>query len=426
MKKSLAILMGLLLLLAGLPACGGGPQGGQAVKAQVLAQPGQKLTGVSYQEVSDSFREALWRFADKSSPSVLAKGEGKNSLYSPMSLYYALAMLEAGSAGRTKEDLRNFLEVGDETFIGEELQKLYALMTMDGEGAAEQVANALWFREDLADPDKGGVKASWLDQLAHQFYAGAFAVDFADPKTGKIMSDWVSDQTRGKIKPKIDLSDPLLLMVLMNTVYFKADWDEPFSKENMVKDLFYAADKTLEDVTYLKGFFKNRSVLQTPDYKAGRLPLVNGHMTFVLPEEGKTPEDLLKDPDLLSRLGRGSWGAADLDIRLPKFTYRTRMDILKDMEALGLTDIVTKGPDFSAMLDLDAEVSAISQETFIALDEKGVEAAGYTEIMIRETSALPVEMEVLVLNLNRPFLYLITDQAGTPLFVGIIQNPLAE
>lgn len=77
------------------------------------------------------------------------------------------------------------------------------------------------------------------------------------------------------------------------------------------------------------------------------------------------------------------------------------------------------------MLELDAKVSAISQETFIALDEKGVEAAAYTEVMMGETAALEPP-EPMALNLDRPFLYVIEDGAGTPLFVGIVRNPNAK
>ena len=36
------------------------------------------------------------------------------------------------------------------------------------------------------------------------------------------------------------------------------------------------------------------------------------------------------------------------------------------------------------------------------------------------------EIPTVQLVLNRPFLYLITDDAGTPLFVGILRNPLGE
>lgn len=311
--------------------------------------------------------------------------------------------------------------------IGEELRNLYALMTVDGKGAAEQIANAFWARQDLVGEKGAGVKEAWLDQMADNFYASAFAVDFADPKTADRMSRWVEEQTRGKIKPKIDLSDPYLLLVLMNTVYFKADWVEPFSEDAIEDDVFYGLDRTFEAVPYLRGRFDSYPVLKTDRFTAGQLPLMNGQMRFILPAEGLTPEDLIQDPGFLTDLRETGWGRAELIIQLPKFSYRTRMDILKDMEGLGLTRMVQEAPDFSAMLDREAEVSAISQETYIALDEKGVEAAGYTEIMMKETSMpFPEEIETLILILDRPFLYLITDEAGTPLFVGIVRNPLGE
>ena len=39
---------------------------------------------------------------------------------------------------------------------------------------------------------------------------------------------------------------------------------------------------------------------------------------------------------------------------------------------------------------------------------------------------MPFERDQVYLTLNRPFLYVIQDEAGNPLFVGIIRNPLAE
>lgn len=431
MKNKMALLMSVLLLAMPLFGCQGGGPGGQEpvnpVKADTLVIPGEIKRGVAYNDVSEDFRQSLWAFAGKTSGAVLGGGSDRNSLYSPVSLYYALAMLEAGSAGQTRAELRDFLEVPGTTDVGEELRNLYALMTVDRKGAAEQIANAFWARKDLVGKDGAGVKQKWLDQMADSFFASAFAVDFADPKTGELMSRWVEEQTRGKIKPKISLDDPYLLLVLMNTVYFKADWEEPFSEDAIQKDVFYGLDQTYEGVSYLRGRFDSYSVLKTDRFTAGRLPLVSGQMSFFLPEEGLTPEDLIQDPAFFADLSKTGWGKAELVIQLPKFSYRTKMDILKDMDGLGLPAIVQGSPDFSAMLDMGAEVSAISQETYIDLDEKGVEAAGYTEIMMRETAMpFPEEIETLVLTLDRPFLYLITDEAGSPLFVGIVRNPLAE
>lgn len=427
MKKKMALFLAVLLTLVAMAGCQEGGSNGSAVLADTLVVPGAIKEGVFYEDVSEDFRSSLWTFAGKTSGSVLYGKANQNSLYSPMSLYYGLAMLEAGAAGKTKAGLRAFLDAPEAVHIGEELRNLYALMTVNGEGAAEQIANAFWARQNLVGKEGAGVKEAWLNQMADNFYASAFAVDFADPKTPDRMSRWVEEQTRGKIKPDIDVSDPSLLMVLMNTVYFKADWLEPFQEEAIKEDLFYGVEEVLEQVSYLRGSFDSHSTLVTDRFTAGQLPLMNGYMRFILPAEDLTPEDLLADPLFLASLQSRGWQRADLVIELPKFSYRTKMDILKDMEELGLTAMVQGSPDFSAMLDLDAEVSAISQETYIALDEKGVEAAGYTEIMMRATSALlPDEIQTVELILNRPFLYLITDEAGTPLFVGILRNPTGE
>ncbi len=425
LKKITALMLGILVLALPLAGCGTALNGGDQVEARTLAQPGQALEDVYYNQVSDEFRASLWDFAGKTSGLALAGGKNENSLYSPMSLYYALGMLEAGSAGGTKTALRNFLETGDAE-VGGELQKLYALMTLEDEGIAEQIANAIWIREDLADKEKDGVKKDWLDLLANQFYASAFAVDFSDSKTAEVMSDWVEEQTRGKIRPQIDLGDPDLLLVLMNTVYFKADWEEPFSKDSIILDNFYGSGGVYGEVPYLSRLIIPNKVLVADEFDAASIPLVSGQMKFILPREGLTPEDLLADPDFLLSLSARNWNLARLDLRLPKFSYRDKLDILKAMDPLGLSGIVQGTPDFSAMLDRDAEVSSISQETFIALDEKGVEAAGYTQIMMKDTSAMPQEYEDLVLHLDRPFIFVITDDAGTPLFVGIVRNPLAE
>ncbi|HZK42276.1 MAG TPA: serpin family protein [Clostridia bacterium] len=428
MKKFFIISLSILVLMTALAGCGlgQGQSPGKPARAQILASPGQVQEGISYDQVSQAFQGSLWDFAGQTSASVLVDGGEGNSLYSPMSLYFALAMLEAGSAGQTKADLRHFLAASPEADIGQELSKLYALMTHEREGAVEAIANALWLREDLVGDEGAGVKKAWLDQMANQFYASAYAVDFSDKKTGQMMSDWVAEQTRGKIKPEIDISDPLLLLVLMNTVYFKADWLEPFPESNLVQEAFYGQDQVIDRVPYLRGHFMNQSVLLSDRFTAARLPLMNGNMVFVLPQEGLEVQDLLADPAFLSDLIFASWGDADLTIKLPKFSYRNKTDILKAMEDLGLSDIVQGSPNLSAMLDMSAEVSSIIQETYIALDEKGVEAAGYTEIQVRETSAMPLERDQVYLTLNRPFLYVIQDDAGNPLFVGIIRNPLAD
>lgn len=437
-KKRLALALSLLILLSQVLACSPPlpseedqplpsksqavkPSEGEALYAKTLASPGQPLKNLSNVDLSDAFRQSLWTFASRTSASALKTDSAGNSLYSPVSLYYALAMLEAGAAGDTKAQLIDFLEAG-KMDPGPELRTLYALMANAREGSVEQIANALWVKEELLSDPEQALNPAWLDQMANHFYASAFAVDFSDPKTAQTMSRWVEDQTQGKIKPEIDTKDPLLLLVLMNTLYFKAEWAERFDPDKLSEPFYPEGGQTAE-AAYLTRFMKQRTATRTDRFSALSIQLKNGSVDFILPAQGLTPESLLADPDFLSDFRQRDQDTLfDVDFKLPVFQYRDKIDVLDKMADLGLAAAVTDKPDFSAMYTGEIWVSGISQETFIALNENGIEAAAYTEVHMCGAMP-PQERELIEIHLNRPFIYVISDQAGAPLFVGIIRNP---
>ncbi len=389
------------------------------ISASTLAKPAAVEPSTLYDEFSDAFRKALWEFAFKTSGSALTVKDDGNALYSPISLYYALAMVEAGAGGHTKGELRAFLEMLGETDAGAELQKLYALMLHEGT-SEELIANAVWMRSELGDL----VGQDWLDQLANRFYASAFKVDFKDKATAEKMSKWVEEQTRGKIKPEIDPTDAD--MILMNTLYFKSEWKEAFEEMYNRQDSFFAPSGTLADVTFMNATHFNQDLLVADEFRASAIKLKNGKIDFILPNEGISPETLLANPDFLKSVYEGKRQTADIAFSIPKFSYRTKVDIFEKMEALGLRAMLQGGPDLSVMLPgQEAEVTNILQEAFIDLNEQGVEAAAYTQVDIKCTAILPPD-DLVEMIFNRPFIYVISDDAGVPLFVGVVNNPLVS
>ncbi|HZK42403.1 MAG TPA: serpin family protein, partial [Clostridia bacterium] len=315
MKKGMALAMGLLILLTTVLACGPAnpvdsgkktkPEKteGERAQAQALALilPGAlPLDLPNNMDVSDAMRRALWTFAGKTAGPALAGQGQENSLYSPVSLYYALAILEAGAAGETKAGLKSFLE-SEGLDLGEELQTLYALMTRERDGSVEDLANGIWIKEDLLEGQERPVKQDWLDYLSRHLYASAFAVDFSNPATAEQMSAWVAEASHGKIKPDIQLDDPLLYMVLMNTLYFQAEWSAPFDPTPL-KEAFYPEQGAPVEASYLTKIFQQYPAQKTDQYTALAVALKNGSISFVLPAPGISPQSLLEDPDLLVKL----------------------------------------------------------------------------------------------------------------------------
>ncbi len=413
--RAIAVLLCLSLLATAVVGC----DLTRTVKADTLASPAEVKPSRRYHELPDSFRKTLWEFASKTSGSALTVVPGQNALYSPISLYYALAMVEAGAGGRTKADLRAFLEMTEELDAGAELQRLYSLMLHRGK-SEEFLANAVWMRQELGDR----VGQGWLDQLANRFYASAFKVDFEDKATAEKMSKWVEEQTRGKIKPEIDPADAD--MILMNTLYFKADWEQAFEGTNNRQDYFYSSLGIPCEVTFMNHTYFNHECLVSDLFRASALKLKNGKIDFILPNEGVLPETLLAKPDFMTSVVEGERQTADIAFSIPKFTYRTKIDIFEKMETLGLRGMLQGNPDLSVMLpNQEAEVTRITQEAFIDLNEQGVEAAAYTQVDIQCT-AVPGQDDLIEMIFNRPFIYVISDDAGAPLFVGVVNNPQAS
>ena len=92
------------------------------------------------------------------------------------------------------------------------------------------------------------------------------------------------------------------------------------------------------------------------------------------------------------------------------------------LAALGITDAQDPArADFSSLTTLDACLTRAKQMTRVKVDEKGVEAAAVTMLAADGcVMALPPE-EVCVMNLDRPFLFVIR-MSGVPLFVGVVNQ----
>ena len=150
-------------------------------------------------------------------------------------------------------------------------------------------------------------------------------------------------------------------------------------------------------------------------------------MIVVLPNEGVKVDDLLTEEKLWEIFENGDYEGADVVWSVPKFetgvTYRLE-DVLRE---LGVTDAFDPdAADFSAMSsETPLYVGQVQQGTHIAVNEDGVEAAAYTMAAVMAGEAAPEELPTVEMNLNRPFIYLITADDGSALFIGVVRDPSA-
>jgi serpin B len=159
-------------------------------------------------------------------------------------------------------------------------------------------------------------------------------------------------------------------------------------------------------------------VLELP-YKGGDYSLV-----IVLP---LAKDGLARIEKQLSAADLQAWidGASQtlVDVQLPRFTLEQAVDLKPVLAALGLVDLFKpKKVDLTGISDEKLTVSSAFHKTFVAVDEKGTEAAAATAITLSiESADRPTPFVV-----DRPFLFLIRDtRSGLFLFLGRYSDPLS-
>jgi serpin B len=149
----------------------------------------------------------------------------------------------------------------------------------------------------------------------------------------------------------------------------------------------------------------------------------NAAMDFLLPDEGALGvfENQLDGGKLEAILARLQ--ASSVALRLPKFEFNTSIDLGGSLSGLGMPDAFNPNlADFSGMTgNRDLFISKVLHQSFVAVGEKGTEAAAATSVIMAPTAALRAQVE---LTLDHPFVFVIRHLAtGQILFVGRVLDP---
>ena len=365
-----------------------------------------------------------------------------NCFYSPLSIGLALSMLIPGARGETRQELAGLLLTDpDLAGLPERLGALIESLSCrrvsecawDSDESVERdvfrlhLANALFGQAGHPmDPD-------YLHTLSAHFSAALELLDFgqAEEAATKINA-WVSEQTRGKIPQLIDahMISPETRLVLVNAVYFFAEWENQFTNRATTPQPFHlaggldsvAVPMMWDEQELLYGDHPELDMqsLVIP-YKAGMAMLV------LLPAEGKLQAvEAQLSAALLERLD-SERTATPVDLQLPRFSMRFQSPLRAILESMGVQAAFDrKRADFTGISSHPdgLAVDEVVHEARVRVDEHGTEAAAATaEIMdsLCEPEEEPVVVPFVV---NRPFLFLIQDrQTGAVLFVGRVEHP---
>ena len=356
---------------------------------------------------------------------------GTNTVVSPLSVHTALTMAYNGAAGTTAEEMEAVLGVGD---LGtEDTNAAYAnLLTslnalgQDGPTTLE-VANSLW-------ADDGFALRPEFAATDREYFGAQLEVLDLQTDGAKRINGWVADQTNDRITDLIDEVPGNAALYLVNAVYMKGEWEEPFPSEATTLGPFAVGSDQI-DVPMMSRGGEMLYAEANGGTQAVRLPYKDRRlgMWIVKPPLYRMPGSSVEY--WLDGLDAETWtaitGSAAFragSLTMPKFTTRTKTELAGALSDMGMPAAFDmKKADFSGIYTGNDPlwISRVLHQTYVSVDETGTEAAAATAVeALWGAVPMPPEEEPFKMLVNRPFLFAIEDtDTGALLFLGRIEDP---
>lgn len=334
----------------------------------------------------------------------------ESAILSPLSITYALGMLNNGATGQTQQEINEVLGFGNagadaiNAFCKKMLTEAPYL-----DDTKVMIGNTIFVNEGMGYKLQDGFVAK-----ANEFYNAQPQVrDFNDGKTMDVINQWASDRTNGMIQQILDEEsfDPSCVFYLLNAIYFKGDWTEEFDPQSTTEESFNGGDAV---PMMRRTFYSGLDYAENDLYQAVSLPYGLGayKMTIFLPKEGKTVVDVLNqmtDEDWQSGFNKYA-----INMKLPRFETQTDQNLKEIMSSLGMSTAFSGNAEFPNVCNVPVFIDLMKQVAKIKVNEQGSEAAAITIIA---TTGGP--RDYAEFHATRPFLYLITEQStGVVFFIG--------
>ena len=378
-------------------------------------------------EEAGTFADAFVRAA--------APKEGNWTL-SPYSARLCLAMLANGAKGETQAELLDALRIDDlELFnqITQEQNAFYSglerIMTM-------QISNSVWLNQSWFD-SKGAFLPNFVKTMDENYHATVEEVTNAD--SVERVNAWANEKTNGRIPTILTEDNREFVTALINAVYFKAAWENEFPEDQTDKADFTDADGTTGTVDMMHqtngfGYYSTPGVeVLKMDYRNYAVDNVDGD-GFERFIDADLSMYLIKADDTIdvqNLLDSAEFVYGDVNVSVPKFKVEYGAALDDALQAMGIkTAYDHEKADLTAMLDPTGLpggqffLDTVLQKTYIAVDEKGTEAAAVTAAMDGAGAAMPDRPELVrEFAADSPFWFVIRDNNnGELFFVGRYEN----
>lgn len=338
--------------------------------------------------------------------------DDENYCISPYSLKTALAMAANGATGDNLKELSDLLGIDDLSAFNKNLKEQTTRYSSDTKLTLE-TANSIWLN---ATDSFGNRFSDNFQKTIADYYDGTAHTTDREHVVNDV-NGWVNEKTHEKIPSLLSPNDNQSAAYLVNAVYFLGDWQTPFEAELTRDDTFHTRsgeEKTIpfmHDTRNVRYYGDSHTQMIALPYKSDDES--NPFSMYIAMSNSTHPlEEYI--PQMSEQY---------VSVSLPKFKTEYTQDFTEMLQTLGLKNCMELSDGFSPMFspaNISFAIEKVLQKAYLAVDEKGTEAAAATAVMMAAAAAMPTDFPVPIpFNANKPFTYFIYDElAQETLFIG--------
>ena len=347
--------------------------------------------------------------------------KGKSTFSSPLSVTYLLGMLNTGAQGKTSQEIVSLL--GAESGSTDEINKLCKIL-IDGAPLVDEKV-ALKLADCIVADNTTVLSKQYINDVSDFYSAETVSKSFLENTTLEYINNWCNEHTDGQVKNILDELTPDMRMIILNAVYFKAEWSGKFDKKETKNEAFNMLDGNQENIEMMHRL-DVANYCYNNIYTTLNLPYGKGdkwNMYVLLPNNGKTTSDVI------AQLTNDAWEKNKamlkgniVDVKLPKFKIQSDLSLNDVLISMGANTMFTPNADFSPMTINNEKlfVSMVKQKAGIEVSEEGTEASAVSVATMELTASDNGKgTPVVEFHANRPFVYIIQEaSSGAIFFIG--------
>lgn len=381
-----------------------------------ITQAKESMKIVKLSEGESKIRTEANRFAWSALGYSIEKDGKKDFMISPLSMVYALGMINNGAGDNTESKISKATGLtGGTDGINKFCHKIMNEFTLIDNSTTMNIANAAIINKKLK------VKEDFINTLKDNYDAMAEACDFGKKSTVDKVNSWCTEKTGGMISRMINDINPDDAAIIVNAIYFKGSWKNIFDKKDTKKDKFKTADGSVKDVDMMQKT-KMEEYTENETFSAISMLYGNGHysMQIILPKESKSIGDaveVLRNTEWNKFIN--SMNLNKVNVMMPRFDIEYTRDLKPMLTDMGAGDMFSMDKaEMSKMSDMPAWVSSIIHKTKIEVNEEGTKAAAVTGAVVLGGSRHK-ENKTIEFKADHPFLFAITERnTGIICFIG--------